>query len=134
MYKLERNLLKNFIETADTVIASRKNGVTLRYGHDTNLAPLAVLMGINDLQASTADWQRIADTYRTYRLIPMCGNVQLIFYRKKGVKEVLVKVLLNEREVKLPLPSEIAPYYAWKEVRRYWKKVVESIQLPAEMK
>lgn len=134
MYKLEKNLLKNFIETADTVIASRKNGVTLRYGHDTNLAPLAVLMGINDLQASTADWQRIADTYRTYRIIPMCGNVQLIFYRKKGVKEVLVKVLLNEREVKLPLPSEIAPYYAWKEVRRYWKKVVESIQLPAEMK
>ena len=91
-------------------------------------------MGINDFHASTADWQRIADTYRTYRLIPMCGNVQLIFYRKKGVKEVLVKVLLNEREVKLPLPSEIAPYYAWKEVRRYWKKVVVSIQLPAEMK
>lgn len=30
MYKLERNLLNNFIETADTVIASRKNAVTLR--------------------------------------------------------------------------------------------------------
>lgn len=126
--------MKNFIETADTVIASRKNGVTLRYGHDTNLAPLAVLMGINDLQTSTADWQRIADTYRTYRIIPMCGNVQLVFYQKKGVKEVLVKMLLNEREVKLPLSSESAPYYAWKDVRSYWKKVVDGIRLPAEVK
>lgn len=134
MYKLERNLLKNFIETADTVIASGKNAVTLRYGHDTNLAPLAVLMGINDLQTSTADWQRIADTYRTYRIIPMCGNVQLIFYRKKGGQDILVKVLLNEREVKLPLRSEKAPYYAWKDVRSYWEKVVESIQLPAKVK
>ena len=91
-------------------------------------------MGINDLQTSTADWQRIADTYRTYRIIPMCGNVQLIFYRKKGGQDILVKVLLNEREVKLSLRSEKAPYYAWKDVRSYWKKVVESIQLPAKVK
>lgn len=40
MYKLERNLLRNFIETADTVISSKKNCVTLRYGHDTNLTRL----------------------------------------------------------------------------------------------
>ena len=53
MYKLERNLLKNFIESADSVIASKKNCVTLRYGHDTNLAPLAALMGINKLTCAT---------------------------------------------------------------------------------
>lgn len=130
MYKLERNLLRNFIETADTVIASRKNAVTLRYGHDTNLAPLAVLMGINELQTATTDWERIADTYRTYRIIPMCGNLQLIFYRKKGNEDILVKVLLNEREVRLPLSGRMAPYYAWKDVRKYWQTVVEKIQLP----
>ena len=84
MYKVERNLLRNFVETADTVIASKRNCVTLRYGHDTNLAPLATLMGCNHLSASTGDWQKIADTYRTYRIIPMCGNVQLIFFRKPG--------------------------------------------------
>ncbi|WP_300724934.1 histidine-type phosphatase [uncultured Bacteroides sp.] len=132
MYKLERNLLNNFIETADTVIASKKNAVTLRYGHDTNLAPLAALMGINELQTSTADWQKIADTYRTYRIIPMCGNVQLIFYKKKGSKDILVKLLLNEREVRLPLATDTAPYYKWKDVRGYWKKVVDGIDLPAK--
>ena len=109
MYKVERNLL---------------------YGHDTNLAPLATLMGCNHLSASTADWQKIAETYRTYRLIPMCGNVQLIFFRKPGDEDILVKLLLNEREVTLPVKTDCAPFYHWKDVRAYWMQVVESIDLP----
>lgn len=130
MYKVERNLLRNFVETADTVIASKRNCVTLRYGHDTNLAPLATLMGCNHLSASTGDWQKIADTYRTYRIIPMCGNVQLIFFRKPGSEDILVKLLLNEREVTLPVKTDCAPFYHWKDVRAYWQKVVDSISLP----
>ena len=45
MYKLGRNMLENFVLTADTVIASGNKCVTLRYGHDTQLAPFAALMG-----------------------------------------------------------------------------------------
>lgn len=131
MYKLERNLLRNFIETADTVISSKKNCVTLRYGHDTNLAPLAALMGIDKLSFATADWQKIADTYRTYRIIPMCGNIQLIFFHKLDNDDILVKLLLNEHEVTLPLPTDTAPYYHWKDVRNYWQKIVDAIELPA---
>ena len=131
MYKLERNLLRNFIETADTVISSKKNCVTLRYGHDTNLAPLAALMGIDKLSFATADWQKIADTYRTYRIIPMCGNIQLIFFHKPDNDDILVKLLLNEREVTLPLPTDTAPYYHWKDIRNYWQKIVDAIELPA---
>ena len=130
MYKLERNLLENFIEAADTAIASERNAATLRFGHDTNLAPLAVLMGMDSLKTATTDWQKIADTYRTYRIIPMCGNVQLIFYRKKGSDDILVKPLLNEREVTLPVATDKAPFYHWKDVRRYWKSLVRSIELP----
>lgn len=104
--------------------------MTLRYGHDTNLAPLATLMGMNALQKETVDWNKIADTYRTYRLIPMCGNVQLIFYRKQGNQDILVKLLLNEREVTLPLRTDVSPYYHWSDVREYWKRVVKGISLP----
>lgn len=86
MYRLERNLLNNFVETADTVIASGKPAVTLRYGHDTNLAPLAALMGMDSLTVATKDWQQIADTYRTYRIIPMCGNIQLVFIGRRAAK------------------------------------------------
>lgn len=130
MYHLERNLLENFIMTADTAIASPYRCVTLRYGHDTNLAPLAALMGMNRLQTETTDWQQIADTYRTYRIIPMCGNIQLIFYRRKGSSDILVKPLLNEREVTLPVETDCAPFYHWADVRAYWQKVADSIVLP----
>ena len=130
MYKLERNLLKNFVETADTVIASKKKAVTLRYGHDTNLAPLAVLMRINRLSVSTPDWYQIADTYRTYRIIPMCGNIQLIFYRKHKGGDILVRLLLNEREVTLPLETDVAPFYHWKDLRKYWSDLIRRIELP----
>ena len=130
MYKLERNLLRNFIETADTVIASGKNAVSLRFGHDTNLAPLAALMGMNQLTTATTDWEKIADTYRTYRIIPMCGNVQLVFYRKKDNDDILMKALLNEREVILPVKTDKAPYYHWEDVKKYWMELIESIVLP----
>ena len=130
MYWLERNLLENFVLTADTVIASGNRAVTLRYGHDTNLAPLAALMGLDRLQVSTADWDAIADTYRTYRIIPMCGNVQLVFYRKAGSDDILLCVLLNEREAKLPVSTDVAPFYHWKDVRAYWQKVLSAIRLP----
>lgn len=130
MYHLERNLLENFIMTADTAIKSAYRCVTLRYGHDTNLAPLAALMGMNQLQTSTADWQQIADTYRTYRIIPMCGNIQLIFYRREGSSDVLVKPMLNEREVTLPVKTDCAPFYHWADVRAYWQKEVSRIELP----
>ena len=129
MYKLGRNLLENFILTADTVIASGRPCVTLRYGHDTNLAPLVTLMGCNSLSHPTTDWQAIADTYRTYQLIPMCGNIQLVFYRKPNSDDILVRVLLNEKDVTLPVQTETAPFYHWKDLRSYWMATVRSISL-----
>ena len=123
-------MLRNFIETADTVIASGTNAVSLRFGHDTNLAPLAALMGMNQLTTATTDWETIADTYRTYRIIPMCGNVQLVFYRKKDNDDILMKALLNEREVILPVKTDKAPYYHWEDVKKYWMGLIESIVLP----
>jgi hypothetical protein len=51
----------------------------------------------------------------------MGANVQLIFFRnRKG--DVLVKVLHNEEEVGLPIPSETAPYYKWDDVKAFWTK------------
>jgi hypothetical protein len=60
----------------------------------------------------------------------MCGNVQLIFYRKQNSRDILVKLLLNEREVTLPLRTDVSPYYHWNDVREYWKRVVKRISLP----
>lgn len=129
MYYLEKNLLNNFIETADSVINHSCRLVSLRFGHDTNLAPLATLMGLNSLRTETADWEKIADTYRTYQIIPMCGNIQMVFYRN-AKDNVLVKILLNEREATLPIQSKTAPYYEWNAVKDYWKNTLTQISLP----
>ena len=86
-------------------------------------------MGLNRLRTETADWQKIADTYRTYQIIPMCGNIQMVFY-KNAKGNILVKILLNEREATLPIKSKTAPYYEWKAVKDYWRNTLNQIALP----
>ena len=48
----------------------------------------------------------------------MAANLQIIFFRnKKG--EVIAKLMLNEREVSLPVKTDIAPFYRWDDLRAY---------------
>ena len=35
-----------------------------------------------------------------FKIVPMAANVQLIFFSKKGSDDILVKFMLNEKEVK----------------------------------
>ena len=51
----------------------------------------------------------------------MAGNIQIVFYHKNtNDHNPLVKVLLNEKEAKLPLPSDLTPYYRWSDFRDYY--------------
>ena len=60
----------------------------------------------------------------------MASNIQLVFYRKNANdKDVLVKVLLNEKEATLPLPSDIAPYYKWSDFREFYLKRIAEGEL-----
>jgi hypothetical protein len=56
--------------------------------------------------------------------------LQFIFYRPtKGTPNadnVLVKVLLNEAEAKLPIKAYSGPYYKWSEVRKYYTDKLNS--------
>ena len=61
----------------------------------------------------------------------MCANLQLIFYCKgKNRKDILVKALLNEKEVTLPVESKTAPYYEWNTLRNYYLKKISHLILP----
>ncbi len=55
------------------------------------------------------------------RVSPMGANLQLIFYRDKK-NNILVKFLLNECEVTLPLKSKMVPYYSWKGLKLSWRR------------
>ena len=55
----------------------------------------------------------------------MATNLQFVFYRnQKKPNDVLVKVLLNEDEATLPIKSDVAPYYHWKDFKDYCMKIL----------
>ena len=119
---VQRNLLRKIIEEADSCIVLQNPGATLRFGHETMVMPLTVLMGLNGCDLVTDDYAHLDQKgWVNYRIFPMGANIQLVFYRRNtGNKDVLVKVLLNENEATLPIKSNTAPYYKWSEVRQYY--------------
>ena len=119
-----RHLLRNFIDAADAAIASGKNCATLRFGHESVVLPVVCLMGLNGMDYETTDLNTLAEHWRSYEVFPMAANIQMIYYRKPHSSDILVKILLNEREATLPIATDVAPYYHWQDVRRHFMKAI----------
>ncbi len=118
---LEANLLKNFLDTADTCVVNKGNGATMRFGHEVCVLPLAALMELGNSARIVNNPDSLADEWRNYNIFMMASNIQWVFYRKPGDKDILVKALLNEHEVSLPVKSTLAPYYHWKDLEAYYR-------------
>ena len=118
----EANLLRNIVETADEHVKEGKQGATLRFGHESCLLPLAVLMELGDCGYVTADLETLADHWQCYRYFPMASNIQCVFYRKPGSKDVLVRFLLNEKEVPIPVRTDCAPFYHWTDAKKFFQE------------
>jgi len=123
----QRHLLRRIIEDADSLMQQAHPGVSLRYGHETVVMPLACLMDINGYGLATDDLESIDEKgWCNYKLFPMGSNIQLVFYRRYvGDKDVIFKVLLNEEEATLPLKTDIAPYYHWEDFRNFYLKKLD---------
>lgn len=124
----QSNLLENMILSADTAMNSTVPSANLRYGHDTIVMPLTCLMELDNFGEEMNDLEALADCgWHDYLVVPMAANIQIVFYRKPGTtgdEDVLVKVLLNERETKLPVGHVSGPYYRWKDLRDYYMKKI----------
>ena len=96
------------IETcADRAIADGRPGADLRFGHDTNLYRLLSL-----LQTSTVECPQMD------AILPMAANLQLIFYRSAS-GDVLVRLLHNERDTRLPIAPAQGQCYRWTDVKSH---------------
>ena len=119
-YLQQREVRDSIESIADRVIRESKPGLTLRFSHDSSVLPLAYMMGLKEAMGARTDIEHLYKYISIDRLIPMAANIQLIFYRKDGSDDILVKFLLQENETSLPIPTDCAPYYHWQDVKRYW--------------
>ena len=117
----QRYLLRQLIADADSCLSLERPGAQLRYGHETVLLPLVCLTGINGYDLETDNLDELeAKGWWCSSVFPMGSNVQFIFYRSHPKdQDVLMKVLLNEQEATLPIPTDQAPYYRWTDFRQY---------------
>ncbi|WP_300724940.1 histidine-type phosphatase [uncultured Bacteroides sp.] len=125
---IQANLLENFLDTADTCIVKKDNTATLRFGHESCLLPLVCLLELDNADYQTTDLDNLDKEWRNYKFFPMASNVQFIFYRKKKSDDILLKVLLNETEATLPVETDMAPYYHWKDVESYYRNKLASFR------
>ena len=126
----QRHLLRQLIHDADSCLRLPRPGVQLRYGHETVVLPLACLMGINGFDFQTDDLEVLeGHGWWACLVFPMASNIQLVFYRAGQLdRDVVFKVLLNEEEATLPIPTDIAPYYHWRDFREYYLKKLDEYE------
>lgn len=118
----QQSLLRNFIESADTALNNGGNGANLRFGHEVIVLPFVSLLELDDYGKEWNDMEKVAPNWKNYEVFPMGANIQMVFYRpvNNGEGDVLVKVLLNEKEARFPVKTDTYPYYKWNDVRQYY--------------
>jgi multiple inositol-polyphosphate phosphatase / 2,3-bisphosphoglycerate 3-phosphatase len=119
-------LLADFITTTSDVINHTKQAdAILRFTHAEAISPFATLLGIPQASVPAASIYQYNQHWSAESIIPLSANIQWIVY-SNGSK-YLVKVLLNEKETRLPVPTLQYPYYKWEDVKEFYLKKLRSI-------
>jgi hypothetical protein len=120
-------VVRDIIAKADAVISGNSQRLAdLRFGHDTVLGPLTVLMGLNGADRDPADPYEVKNCYQNWQT-GKASNMQLVFYRGKQPQDILVKCLLNGCEATLPLPADNHPYYKWTDFKQFYTERCNSV-------
>lgn len=120
-------LLAKIIDDADIAIYEGEPTATLRFGHDAIIIGLLNGIGVKGWSERFTSFDEVEERFRDFD-VPMASTLMFVFYRnRKG--DVLVKALLNEEEILLPVASDMAPYYRWEDVRQNWVNHLQNSQL-----
>lgn len=128
---MEMPLVREIIAGADTAVVAKNPSLNMRFGHDSIVLPLTVFLELDSAAYDTDNINTLSAHWRDYSITPMASNIQFVFYRPVGGKavdadRVLVKAMLNEREVTLPATPVSGPYYKWSDVRRHYLDKMEA--------
>jgi hypothetical protein len=119
-----KSLLRNILDCADSAITYGHISADLRFGHDSYISPLLALMSVNELYDRKPDPENIDQVWSDFKVTPMAANLQLIFYRNGKTGDVIVKILHCEKEAKIPVPTDMAPYYHWTDMKAYYRQII----------
>ena len=122
-------LLINFLDEARDMVRSGRSGVRLRFGHDSVLLPFSYILGVQEAINGTDDMEHLHNTFALFRLIPMAGNVQWVFFRKPGSDDILVKFLMNENETSVPIATDCYPFYHWNDVENHYRTMLKNANM-----
>lgn len=112
-------LLADFItSTEDFLRHPLSIDADLRFAHAETISPFAVLLGIKTASSPSSSVFSYREHWRPSEVIPLSSNIQWILYSKND--HYLIKVLLNEKEVRLPVHTETYPYYDWEKLKQYY--------------
>lgn len=117
-------LLENILDSADEVIKSGNNTATLRFGHDGNIISLVALLQLGDMWKTETNPDKFYEAWCNFKVTPMAANVQMVFFRKEASEDIIVKFMHCEKEVNLPIETDIAPFYHWKDVEVYYRNLL----------
>lgn len=127
-------LMRDIIARADEAIERGSRAADLRFGHDGNIMPFVNLLMLEGYCRYTSSPEEFC-YWKDYEMTPMAANLQFVFYRRGrncAAGDILVKLLHNEHEVRLPLPGGMAPYYRWSDFRRFYTERMNSVAVPRE--
>lgn len=119
-------LLRNFIKGAEEAISGKGEAATLRFGHDGNVVPFTALLGFDGCAGEENNPESFYKTWCDWRVSPMAANIQMILFRnEKKTDDILVKFLHNEKETRIPVATDMWPYYRWNDVKEHYQKILE---------
>ena len=118
----QRRPLWNLIHMGDSVLTLDYPVIQLRYTRENVVMSLACLLELDNYGLETGNLDSLeAYGWADYRISPLGGSIMMVYYRTdKNDPDPLVCVLLNGREARLPFESDCAPFYHWKDIKRYY--------------
>jgi hypothetical protein len=118
----QRRSLWNLFHMSDSVLTLDHPVVHLRYTHENVVMSLVCLLELDGFGLKTACLDSLENYgWADYRIAPLGGSIMMVLYRTdKDDPDPLVRVMLNGREARLPVPTDYAPYYHWQDVKRYY--------------
>lgn len=119
-------LLRNFLEGAENAIDGKGEAATLRFGHDGNVVPFTALLHFENCYGEADKPEDFYKVWNDWRVSPMAANIQMVLFRnEKNPSDILVKFLHNEKETRIPVDTDLWPYYHWSDVSAYYRSLLD---------